>query len=64
MLVLSRKTNERIMIGDDIVVTVVRVAGDVVRVGIEAPKSVPIAREELYIAAAASASQSPQTASA
>jgi len=52
------------MIGDDIVVTVVRVAGDVVRVGIEAPKSVPIAREELYIAAAASASQSPQTASA
>ena len=47
MLVLSRKPQERIMIGDSIVVTVVAVKGDRVRVGIEAPPDVPIHREEL-----------------
>jgi carbon storage regulator len=47
MLVLSRKANERLIIGDNIVVTVVRVAGGQVRLGIEAPTEVPIRREEL-----------------
>ncbi|RMF95852.1 MAG: carbon storage regulator [Planctomycetota bacterium] len=47
MLVLSRKENERIRLGDSIVVTVVRVGGDRVRLGIEAPPDVPILRDEL-----------------
>jgi carbon storage regulator len=47
MLVLSRKMNERILIGDSIRVTVVSVRGNVVRIGIEAPPDVPILREEL-----------------
>ncbi len=47
MLVLSRRENERIRVGDSIVVTVVRVAGDRVRLGIEAPASVVVLRGEL-----------------
>jgi carbon storage regulator len=47
MLVLSRRENERIKLGDSIVVTVVRVAGDRVRLGIEAPSSVVVLRGEL-----------------
>ena len=47
MLVLSRRESERIKLGDSIVVTVVRVAGDRVRIGIEAPPSVVILRGEL-----------------
>ena len=47
MLVLSRKVGEEIQIGDEITVTVVRIAGGSVRLGIEAPKTTPIAREEL-----------------
>jgi carbon storage regulator len=47
MLVLSRKETERIRLGDSIVVTVVRVAGDKVRLGIEAPADVVVLREEL-----------------
>ena len=47
MLVLSRRENERIKLGDSIVVTVVRVAGDRVRLGIEAPTDVLILRGEL-----------------
>ena len=47
MLVLNRKVGERIVIGDDIVITVVSVHGQYVRVGIEAPESVPVWREEL-----------------
>jgi len=47
MLVLSRKENERLIIGDKIVVTIVRVSGGTVRVGIEAPAEVPVRREEL-----------------
>lgn len=48
MLVLTRKVGERIHIGDGIVVTVVRIQNDKVRVGIEAPSSVAIHREEVY----------------
>ncbi len=47
MLVLSRQINERIHIGNDIHVTVVAIRGDKVRLGIEAPKSVPILRDEI-----------------
>lgn len=52
MLVLSRKQSERIRLGNDIVVTVVRVAGDKVRLGIEAPSSVVVLRDELEAHAA------------
>jgi carbon storage regulator len=47
MLVLSRKQAERIRLGDSIVVTVVRVSGDKVRLGIEAPPDVLVLRDEL-----------------
>ena len=47
MLVLTRKENEKIRIGDNIVLTVVRTAGDRVRIGIEAPSDIPILRSEL-----------------
>jgi carbon storage regulator len=48
VLVLSRRTGESIIIGDDIVVTVLDVRGDVVRVGIAAPRIVRVHREEVY----------------
>lgn len=47
MLVLSRKEAERIRVGDSIIVTVVRVSGDKVRLGIEAPPNVLVLRDEL-----------------
>ena len=47
MLVLSRKTSERILIGDDIAITIVRIGPNSVRIGIEAPKDMNIVREEL-----------------
>jgi carbon storage regulator len=47
MLVLSRKESERIRLGDSIVITIVRVSGDKVRLGIEAPPDVLVLRDEL-----------------
>lgn len=47
MLVLSRKESEKIKLGDEITITVVRVSGDRVRIGIEAPKDMIILRREL-----------------
>ena len=47
MLVLSRKESQRIRLGDSIVITVVRVSGDKVRLGIEAPRDMLVLREEL-----------------
>jgi len=47
MLVLSRKESEKIILGDDIVLTIVRVSGDRVRLGIQAPKDMLILRQEL-----------------
>jgi carbon storage regulator len=48
MLVLSRKINEQIVIGDNVVVTIVEICGRKVRLGIEAPKEVPVHRREIY----------------
>ena len=47
MLVLSRKVGEKILIGDEIAVTVVRVAQGIVRIGVEAPREMAIVREEI-----------------
>lgn len=49
MLALSRKINESIIVGNDIEVTILEVKGDQVKVGINAPKSVPIYRKEIYL---------------
>jgi carbon storage regulator len=48
MLVLSRTINESIMIGDDVEVLIVGVRGDMVRLGITAPKHIPVHRREIY----------------
>ncbi len=48
MLVLSRQRDESIMIGDNIVITIVDVRGDKVRLGIEAPTEIPVHRQEVY----------------
>lgn len=48
MLVLSRKKNESIVINDDITIVVVEIRGDKVRLGVEAPKDVPVHRKEVY----------------
>lgn len=48
MLVLSRKKNESIVINNDITVVVVEIRGDKVRLGVEAPKEVPVHRREVY----------------
>jgi|TARA_B110000495_G_scaffold93156_1_gene80509 carbon storage regulator len=48
MLVLSRKKNESIVINDDITIVIVEIRGDKVRLGIEAPKEVPVHRREVY----------------
>ena len=49
MLALSRKINESIIIGNDIEITVLEVKGDQVKIGISAPKSIPIYRKEIYL---------------
>ena len=49
MLALSRKVNESIIIGNDVELTVLEVKGDQVKIGISAPKSVPIYRKEIYL---------------
>jgi carbon storage regulator len=49
MLVLTRKSNQSIMIGDDIEVTVLSVMGEKVRIGIQAPRDIPVFRKEVYL---------------
>jgi carbon storage regulator len=49
MLVLTRKRAQSIMIGDDIEVSVLAVSGDKVRIGIDAPRDVPVFRKEVYL---------------
>ena len=48
MLVLSRHRDESIIIGDDVVITIVDIRGDKVRLGIQAPAHVPVHRQEIY----------------
>ena len=48
MLIITRRQGEKIMLGDDIVVHVMEIVGNSVRVGIEAPRSVPVYREEIW----------------
>ena len=49
MLVLTRKSNQSIMIGDEIEVSVLAVMGEKVRIGIQAPRSIPVFRKEVYL---------------
>jgi carbon storage regulator len=49
MLVLTRKSNQSIMIGDDIEISVLSIMGEKVRIGIEAPRTVPVFRKEVYV---------------
>jgi carbon storage regulator len=48
MLILSRRVNEKIVIGDDVVISVVEVRGDQVKLGIEAPRNVKVFRQEVF----------------
>lgn len=48
MLVLSRKSGETIVIGDDVKVTIVDIRGDKVRIGVDAPSHIPVHRQEVY----------------
>ena len=49
MLVLTRKSNQSLMIGDDIEVTVLSIRGEKVRIGIQAPREIPVFRKEVYL---------------
>jgi carbon storage regulator len=49
MLVLTRKSNQSIMIGDDIEVSVLSIMGEKVRIGIQAPRAIPVFRKEVYL---------------
>jgi len=49
LLVLTRKSNQSIMIGDDIEVSVLSIMGEKVRIGIQAPRSIPVFRKEVYL---------------
>jgi carbon storage regulator len=48
MLILSRKINEKIMIGDDISISIIEIRGDQVRIGVDAPKNVKVFRQEIF----------------
>ncbi|TNE83540.1 MAG: carbon storage regulator [Gammaproteobacteria bacterium] len=48
MLIITRRTSEVLMIGDEVKVTILGVSGNQVRIGIDAPKDVPVHREEIY----------------
>ncbi|MDR2101267.1 MAG: carbon storage regulator CsrA [Treponema sp.] len=48
MLILSRKTNEKIMIGEDVSISIIEIRGDQVRIGVDAPKTVKVFRQEVF----------------
>jgi carbon storage regulator len=48
MLILSRKVNEKVVIGDDISVSIIEIRGDQVRIGIDAPKKIKVFRQEVF----------------
>ena len=50
MLILSRKTDQQIKIGDDITLTIIELRGDQVKIGVEAPKSIKVFRQEVFSA--------------
>lgn len=61
MLILTRRAGERLRIGDDVIVTILEIRGTQARIGIEAPKSVAVDREEIYLRKqAASSPQAPR----
>lgn len=64
MLVLSRRVGESVVIGNDVVVTVLEVRGDIIRIGVEAPREVPVHRSEVFeaIEAANKAAAAPDEA--
>ena len=62
MLILTRRPGEAIRIGDEVEVYVVAVNGNQVRLGIKAPRNVPVHREEIYAKIAAEDNQSPESA--
>ncbi|MCA8997241.1 MAG: carbon storage regulator [Planctomycetaceae bacterium] len=62
MLVLSRKPGERILIGDEIAVTVVRIGPNTVRIGIDAPRNMNIVRDELCVGSEQETPQEPKVA--
>ena len=64
MLVLSRKQNQEIHIGDQVKITVLKVKGNTVRLGIEAPQSIPVHRQEVYDAIQRENRRSSQTSAA
>jgi carbon storage regulator len=49
MLKITRRTGERIILGDDIVVTLLEISGQTARIGIDAPRSIPVFREEIWV---------------
>jgi len=59
MLILARKINERIIVNDSIVITVVKIRGNHVCIGIEAPRGISIDREEIWISKKSESSQIP-----
>jgi carbon storage regulator len=50
MLIITRRPGEKIMLGDDVVIEVIEASGSSVRIGIDAPKSIPVYREEIWAA--------------
>jgi len=48
MLILSRKVNEKVLIGDDISVSIIEIRGDQVRIGVDAPKKIKVFRQEVF----------------
>ncbi len=48
MLILSRKVNEKIMIGDDVAISIIEIRGDQVKIGVDAPRSVKVFRREVF----------------
>jgi carbon storage regulator len=50
MLIITRRPGEKLMVGDDVVVQVMEIVGGTVRIGIDAPRSVPVYREEIFAA--------------